>query len=106
MEQAIDKLRDEMAQKSDNTYVQAVGEYLTTFLLTHPNAEAKILAEGKSIEGSLKAAQETAKKKQHNGVAVLSDSEVYAEVLKYYGLEENRNPQTSADLSLNLDDLL
>lgn len=106
MEQAMDKLRDEMAQKSDNGYVQAVGEYLTAYLLTHPTAAASIMTEGKTIEGSLQAAKESAKKKQQNGVAVVPDAEVYAEVLKYYGLDENAKPQTSAVLGLGLDDIL
>ena len=108
MEQAMDKLRDEMAQKSDNGYVQVVGEYVTTYLLTHPAAASAITDEGKTIEGSLQAAKEAAKKKAQNGVAVMPDAEVYAEVLKYYGLaeDENAKPQTSALLVPNLDDIL
>ena len=108
MELAMDKLRDEMAQKSDNSYVQAVGEHMTAYLLAHPSAAELILAEGKTIEGSLKAARDAASKKQSNGVAVMTDAEVYAVVLKYYGLdgEEKRKPQTSAVLVPNLDDIL
>lgn len=108
MEQAMDKLRDEMAQKSDNAYVHAVGEYLTAYLLAHPNAAEAIMAEGKTIEGSLKQAKDAASKKQQNGVAVVKDADVYAEVLKYYGLEgdEKAKPQTSALLVPDLDDIL
>ena len=108
MEQAMDKLRDEIAHKSDNGYVQAVGEYMTAYLLKHPAAASAIMTEGKTIEGSLKEAKKSAKKKAQNGVAVVPDTDVYAEVLKYYGLkgDEKRNPQTSADLGLGLDDIL
>lgn len=108
MEQAMDKLRDEMAHKSDNGYVQAVGEYMTAYLLAHPAAAPAIMTEGKTIEGSLQAAKESARKKAQNGVAVVADADVYAEVLKYYGLagDENAKPQTSALLVPNLDDIL
>ena len=39
---AMDKIRDEMAKSKDN-YVQVVGEYLTDYLLAHPEAEAALL---------------------------------------------------------------
>ncbi len=107
MDQAMDKLRDEMAKKPDNSYIQVIGEYITTYLLTHPAAAPAIMAEGKTIEGSLLAVKETARKKQHNSVAVLPDAEVYAEVLKYYGIEgEKTKTADVCGFGLNLDDIL
>jgi len=107
MNQAIDKLRDEMAHKSDNQPLQVIGEYMTTYLMTHAKAAAAIEAEGKTLEGALKAAKEAARGKASGGVAMVPETEVYANVLKYYGLAGEK--QKTADVcgfGLDLDDLL
>ena len=83
---AMDKLRDEMA-KSKDIYVQVVGEYLTDYLLAHPEAEAALLAKGKSIEGSLAAVREEAEKVKTGNMAILDDRTVFGIVLKYFGLK-------------------
>ena len=82
---AMDKLRDEMA-KSQGKYVQVVGEYMTAYLLQHPEAEAAILSEGKTIAGSLKAMEAEARKVKQGNVAVLDDQTAFGIVLQYYGL--------------------
>ena len=83
---AMDKLRDEMA-KSQGKYVQVVGEYMTAYLLQHPEAEAAILSEGKTIAGSLKAMEAEARKVQQGNVAVLDDQTAFGIVLGYFGLK-------------------
>ena len=82
---AMDKLRDEMA-KSQGKYVQVVGEYMTDYLRQHPEAEAAILTEGKTIAGSLKAMEAEARKVKQGNVAVLDDRTAFGIVLQYYGL--------------------
>ena len=82
---AMDKLRDELAG-NPSKYVQVVGEYLTDYLLRHPEAEGAILAEGKSVAGSLKAMEDEARKQKSGNVAVLDDATAFGIVLKYYGL--------------------
>jgi hypothetical protein len=82
---AMDKLRDEMA-KNGGRYVQVVGEYMTAYLLQHPEAEAAILTEGKTIVGSLKVMEDEARKVKTGNVAVLDDQTAFGIVLQYYGL--------------------
>ena len=85
---AMDKLRDEMAKNDDN-YVQVVGEYLTEYLLQHPEAEAAMLDKGKSIKGSLDAVRKEAQKVKQGNVAVLDDRTVFGIVLGYFGLKSD-----------------
>ena len=91
---AMDKIRDEMAKSQDN-YTQVVGEYLTGYLLNHPEAEEKIMAEGKSIAGSLKAMEAEARKVKQGNVAVLDDRTAFGIVLQYYGLNAGDVSETA-----------
>lgn len=86
---AMDKLRDEMA-KNNRRYVQVVGEFLTDYLLRHPEAEAAILDRGKSITGSLAAMKAEASKQKEGSVAVLDDAAAFAIVLRYFGIEADK----------------
>lgn len=85
---AMDKLRDEMAKNDDN-YVQVVGEYLTEYLLQHPEAEEAMLNKAKSIKGSLDAVRKEAQKVKQGNVAVLDDRTVFGIVLGYFGLKSD-----------------
>lgn len=94
---AMDKLRDEMAENAGNRYIQVVGEYLTDYLLDHPEAEAAILTEGKSIKGSLSAMEAEAKKVKVGSVAVLDDQTAFGIVRGYFGIVEGERRETSSD---------
>ena len=83
----MDKIRDELA-KDSRQYVQVVGEFLTGYLLKHPEAEEKIMAQGKSIAGSLRAMEDAARKAKQGSVAVLDDRTSFGIVLGYFGIEE------------------
>lgn len=83
---AMDKLRDEMAKSANVRYVQVVGEFLTGYLLEHPEAEEKLLDSAKSIGGSLEAMRKEAEKMKQGNVAVLDDRTGFGIVLQYYGL--------------------
>ena len=85
---AMDKLRDEMAKDADN-YVQVVGEYLTDYLLQHPEAEEAMLDKAKSIKGSLDAVRKEAQKVKQGNVAILDDKTVFGIVLGYFGLKSD-----------------
>lgn len=86
---AMDKLRDEMAENAGNRYIQVVGEYLTDYLLDHPEAEAAILTDGKSIKGSLSAMEAEARKVKVGSVAVLDDQTAFGIVRGYFGIAED-----------------
>ena len=83
---AMDKIRDEMA-KSKDKYVQVVGEYLTDYLLAHPEAEAALLEKSKNIKGSLETVRKEAEKVKQGNMAILDDRTVFGIVLGYFGIE-------------------
>lgn len=122
MEQAIAKLQAEMEGAKDNAYVQLIGNFLLQYIEGAPDAAGKVVAEGKTLKGSLSAMKSEAKKKAVDGMAMLTDAEGYGAVLKYYGIQGDACPAHGAvvsapaapapvilpkpDLALSLDDLL
>ena len=84
-DQAIAKLKAEMEVDQD-AYVQAVGAMLIDHIQRQPADAAAVLTDGKTLKGSLDAMRGAARKKQTGGYAVLTDSEGFTEVLKYYGI--------------------
>ncbi|WP_052098306.1 Cas9 inhibitor AcrIIA9 family protein [Paenibacillus stellifer] len=87
MDEAVKKLKDEMEKAKDNPFVQLIGNYLLQLLETNPATAEKIVAEKKTISGSLDAMKSAAQKKAVKGMAMLTDEEGYTEVRKYYGIE-------------------
>ncbi|WP_154821038.1 Cas9 inhibitor AcrIIA9 family protein [Clostridium saudiense] len=87
IERAIEKIKSEMEQKKDNSYIQAIGDYLLKQVEINRNAAEKICNEKKSIEKSLKEVEKVARKKAVAGCAVLSDNEVFKIVREYYQFE-------------------
>lgn len=84
---AIYKLQNEIDANKSNSYVKVVGQFLLKHLETNPAAAEKIVAEGKTIKGSLKEMKEAARKNQSDGCGVLTDQEGFEVVLKYFGIE-------------------
>ena len=87
IERAIERIKREMKQKNDNSYIQAIGDYLLKQVEINRDAAEKICNEKKSIQKSLKEVEKTARKKAVAGCAVLSDSEVFKIVREYYQFE-------------------
>nr|DAP71888.1 MAG TPA: PcfK-like protein [Caudoviricetes sp.] len=87
IERAIEKIKREMKQKKDNSYIQAIGDYLLKQVEINRDAAEKICDGTKTIENSLKEVEKVAKKKAVAGCAVLSDSEVFKIVREYYQFE-------------------
>lgn len=87
IERAIGKIKKEMEEKKDNSYIQAIGDYLLKQVEINRNAAEKICNGTKTIEKSLKEVEKVAKKKAVAGCAVLSDSEVFKIVREYYQFE-------------------
>jgi hypothetical protein len=118
LDKAIEKIRDEMVSKTNDTYIQVVGDMLLHHLAVNPTAADKIMANGKTIAGSLSAMRSAAEKKKSGNCAVLTDAEGLAVVLKYFGIEGNAStpspvpavstsPKPPAiDFDVKLDDLL
>ena len=87
IERAIEKIKSEMEQKKDNSYIQAIGDYLLKQVEINRNAAEKICNEKKSIEKRFKEVEKVARKKAVAGCAVLSDNEVFKIVREYYQFE-------------------
>lgn len=87
IERAIEKLKKEMEDKKENSYIQAIGDYLLKQVEINRDAAEKICNGTKTIEKSLKEVEKIAKKKAVAGCAVLSDSEVFKIVREYYQFE-------------------
>ena len=84
-DKAIEKIQSEMTEKTDNPYVQAIGQFLMAHLEEKPEHAEAILAEDKTILKSLDVMRRYAKQRQVQGVAVVSDDVGYAIVLQYFG---------------------
>lgn len=87
IERAIEKIKKEMEDKKENSYIQAIGDYLLKQVEINRDAAEKICNGTKTIEKSLKEVEKIAKKKAVAGCAVLSDSEVFKIVREYYQFE-------------------
>ncbi|MDP4095450.1 hypothetical protein OIN60_01415 [Paenibacillus sp. P96] len=108
LQQALQKLQQEIGKHSKDAYVQHVGAFLMGYVRQHQEHAAFILTEGKTITGSLAAMKEEARKKQSNRVGVLSDQEGFDIVLKYFGvpMQQDKAAVAAPVLKASLDDLL
>lgn len=110
LDKAIDKIRDEMAGKANNPYVQYVGDYLTEYVQRHPEAAGAILTEGKTIEGSLKEMEKYAREHKSGNCAVVSDQDGFGIVMKYFGIGEKADNEAKTanvcGFDIGLDSLL
>ena len=114
LQNAISKLKSEMNQNADNSYIQVVGEFLLNHLKANPESAEKIMAPDKTIGKSLDEMRKVAEKKKVGNCAVLTDAEGFAVVLKYFGIEPLGNvpaasPKPAApavDFDVKLEDLL
>ena len=123
LQKAITKLKTEMDQNKNNSYVKVVGGFLLQHLDANPSDAEKILDKEKSIAKSLDEMRKVAEKKKVGNYAVLTDQEGFAVVLKYFGIEGNSavpapvvhppvvsspagGPKHASDFDVRLEDLL
>lgn len=109
LQQALQKIQSELADKPTQAYVQHVGGFLINHIRKQPEHAAFILVDGKTIVGSLAFMKEEARKSQSNGVGVFSDEEGFAIVLKYFGVPVRQNAAAAVEPELtvsSIDDLL
>ena len=115
---AVSKLKDEIDKNKNNSYIQAVGNYLISYLNQNPGAAEKILNPDKNIAKSLDEMRKVAEKKKDGNYAVLAPQEGFDIVMKYFGIDKKfSTPATAAtvttstdssasDFKVSLDDLL
>jgi hypothetical protein len=84
---AISKIKTEMDQNKNNSYIQVVGGFLLQHLERDPEAAGKIMAEGKTIAKSLDAMRDEASKKKVGNCAMFTPAEGFEIAMKYFGIE-------------------
>lgn len=89
MDEAGKKLQAEITGSNNNPYVNVIGEFMIKHIEANPVDADKIMAADKTIAKSLDAMKAEARKKAVNGMAMLTDAEGFAIVLKYFGIQAN-----------------
>lgn len=82
-EQAVDKIRDELAANAKDGAIEIVGEFLTALLNMHPEYAEKIMAGKKTVRGAMEAMKTEAAKHKNGGWACLDFYNGIQCVLKY-----------------------
>lgn len=89
LDKAIKKINDEI-EKEKNPYVKVIGEYLLKVIADNEGAAEKILAADKTIMKSLEAMRKAAEKNKIGNMAMISDEEGFAIVLKYFEIKKEK----------------
>lgn len=90
--EAISKIKAEMEQNNNNSYVQVVGNFLLQHLDGNPQDAEKIMVTEKTIVKSLDDMRKVAEKKRVDNCAVLTDQEGFEIVLGYFGMNGKPAP--------------
>lgn len=89
LNKAVKKINDEI-EKEKNPYVKVIGEYLLKVIADNEGAAEKILAVDKTIMKSLEAMRKAAEKNKVGNMAMISDEEGFAIVLKYFEIKREK----------------
>lgn len=89
LEKAIAKIKSEIEKNRNNGYVEVVGNFIMQQLQMNPDMAEKVLDKDKTILKSLDEMKKVAEKKKIGNCAVLTDSEGFAVVLKYFEFNSN-----------------
>lgn len=89
LNKAIKKINDEI-EKEKNPYVKVIGEYLLKVIADNEGAAEKILEADKTIMKSLEAMRKAAEKNKVGNMAMISDEEGFAIVLKYFEIKREK----------------
>lgn len=87
LEQAVAKLKAEMAANEKNSYIQGVGQHLIDYVTANPSAAPKIAEEKKSIKGSYDAMEKLAKSAKGTGTVMFMPQEGFEIIMKYFGID-------------------
>jgi hypothetical protein len=92
IDKAIKKINEEI-KKENNPYVKVIGEYLLEVIRNNEHAAEKILDKDKTIMKSLDAMRKEAEKNKIGNMAMISDEEGFAIVLKYFAIKKEENKE-------------
>lgn len=86
IDKAIARITEESNQKGKE-YLLPFEEYLTS-ICTNEKVAAKILAEGKTLQGAFDEMKKAAKKRKTGNFAYIPPEEGFAIIRNYYGITE------------------
>lgn len=87
LQQAIEKLSQEVEKEKNNRNVKIIGQFLIEYVKAWPDTAPAFCAADKTVSGSYKAMEDYARKLPRQGNCVaLSPDEGFEQVLKYYGI--------------------
>lgn len=94
MENAMDRIRDEMAKKADHPGVAILGEYFTSRLQKEPKIAGLILQKDKTLEGAFKAIYDYASKNRGGkNYAFVPPEKGFGIACQYFGIEPDGEGQ-------------
>ncbi|ATW24140.1 hypothetical protein [Candidatus Formimonas warabiya] len=91
-DKAVAKIKSEMDQNKNNSYIQVVGGFLLQHLNENLGAAEKIMQEGKTIAKSLDSMRNEASKKKVGNCAMFTPTEGFNIVLKYFNIAGTPSP--------------
>ena len=83
-QEAIEKLKSEMATSEAIPYIQIIGTYLLGYLEQHEDFASNILKDGRTVKESISAVRDVASKHKVDGVGVVSDEEGFKIIIDYF----------------------
>jgi len=101
VEQAMAKLQAELRVEKVHPYVAAIGNFLMDLLKDNPSSAEKILAEGKTIIGSMKAMRMVAEKQKVDNCAVLTPEQGFKAVLEYFEIKKINDAPVAKTIASN-----
>lgn len=93
IDKAVAKLNAEMQKEPDNRYLEILGHYAIDRC---DQALASKLTGGRTLKGAMEAVVKRAKAARAGSVAVLTPTQVFGEVDKYFGLSPDTDAQWRA----------
>ena len=98
MKETIEKLKKEMSEHKNNNLIQAVGAYLSSAVLADQELANTIRESGKTLEDIAKEITAYARTKAKNGMAMLTDQDVYDQaIIAYKTKKEKTSPDTAEE---------
>ncbi|GAB6169674.1 hypothetical protein JCM1393_21340 [Clostridium carnis] len=101
LNKAIKKINDEI-EKENNPYVKIIGEYLLSVIENNEDAAEKILEKDKTIMKSLESMRKEAEKNKVGNMAMISDEEGFAIVLKYFEIKKAKKEKLKVNESIKV----
>ena len=95
IDKAIEKINTEMQKNPSDAYTEIIGHYIIDRCSDEITAQ-KIMADGKSLDGAMKAVMSKAEKARKDNTAVLLPKDVFGAVDAYFGFVSDEQAQESA----------